>query len=207
MPAWLAFATSDRVHEAVNAPPVVIVVAILIGVALGALLMATLRTRRDQTLARERNARGRLGEAQAELLLTAAGYEIVARQQRASYQLRSDDLELRVGLSFDFVVAKAGKQWIAEVKTGALGTQLKHADTRRQLLEYQLASGHDAVLLVDPERARISQVSFPFVQQAGEERVEQPAPVSQAVGAGARVGQWIVCVALGYALCLYLFAR
>jgi hypothetical protein len=204
--AWLAFATSERVHKAVNAAPIVTLVAILIGVALGALLMATLRTRRDQALARERNARGRLGEAQAELLLTAAGYEIVARQQRASYQLRSDDLELRVGLSFDFVVEKAGKQWIAEVKTGALGTQLKHADTRRQLLEYQLASGHAAVLLVDPERARISQVSFPFLQQACEEDAER-APISQPVGAAARVGQWIVCVALGYALCLYLFAR
>jgi hypothetical protein len=133
-----------------------------VGFGLGALLMSRFRVRRDQTLARARNARGRRGEERAAQLLVAAGYTIVARQQRASYALLSDAAPLEVGLSFDFVVAKDGRQWVAEVKTGALGTQLKHADTRRQLLEYQLASGETQVLLVDPERERISQISFPL---------------------------------------------
>lgn len=189
---------------ALDVSPAVIGVALLLGIVVGALLMAALRTRRGQTLARERNTRGKLGEDQAALLLTAAGYEIVARQHRASYLLQSDAAQHRVGLSFDFVVEKDGKQWIAEVKTGALGTQLKHADTRRQLLEYQLASGQDAVLLVDPERARITQVSFPFGARAN---VELPAPEQHSVSSGARVSGWLVCVALACALCLYLFAR
>jgi hypothetical protein len=138
------------------------VIAAGLGFGLGALLMSRLRVRREQVQGRARNARGRRGEERAAKLLVAAGYTIVARQQRASYALVSDSAPLEVGLSFDFVVSKGGRQWVAEVKTGALGTQLKHADTRRQLLEYQLASGETQVLLVDPERERISQVSFPL---------------------------------------------
>lgn len=206
MPISLAFATPERVDVGISAAAVALGMAVLIGLLLGALLAAALRTRRGQSLARERNTRGRAGEDQAELLLTAAGYEVVARQHRESYVLHNDESELRVALSFDFVVEKDGKQWIAEVKTGALGTQLKHADTRRQLLEYQLVSGQDAVLLVDPERARISRVSFPFVQRTAAEP-EQAEIAGRPVSAGARLGQWIVCVAFGYALCLYFFAR
>ena len=196
----LAFATPDRVDVGLRAAAGLFGLAVLLGVVLGALLMAALRTRREQSVGRGHNVRGRLAEDEAELLLTAAGYQIVARQQRTSYMLRGDESEQRVGLSFDFVVEKAGVRWVAEVKTGALGTQLKHADTRRQLLEYQLASGHEAVLLVDPERGRITRVSFPFAQRAA---VVEGEPVS----IGARVGPWIVCVALGFALCLYFVAR
>lgn len=145
-----------------------LVVSLAIGLAVGAWLMDLLRARREQALARARNARGRRGEERAALLLTAAGYEIVARQQRTSYALREGTTELRVGLSFDFVVAKNGKQCVAEVKTGAQGAQLKHAETRRQLLEYQLASGGSEVLLVDPERERIYPVSFPLREPRAE---------------------------------------
>jgi hypothetical protein len=177
-----------------------LIVSLAIGLALGAWLMDLLRARREQVLARERNARGRRGEDRAAQLLTAAGYEIVARQQRTSYALRDGDKELRVGLSFDFVVEKDGKQCVAEVKTGALGTQLKHAETRRQLLEYQLASGGAEVLLVDPERERISPVSFPlsgptveFLQEPAEERTPATWPL-------------VVCIAITL-LCLYLWSR
>jgi len=178
----------------------VLIFGLAIGVALGAWWMDWFRTRREQTLARERNARGRRGEERAAQLLTAAGYEIVARQQRMSYALREGDKTLPVGLSFDFVVEKAGKQCVAEVKTGALGTQLKHAETRRQLLEYQLASGGTEVLLVDPERERITQVSFPLGAPAAEVASEPAAPHTQPV--------WplFVCIAIS-ALCLYLWSR
>jgi hypothetical protein len=144
--------------------------------------MHWLLLRRERSLGRARNLRGRRGEERAVQLLTAAGYAIVARQQRTSYALRSDTNEVRVSLSFDFVVEKDGQTCVAEVKTGALGPQLKHADTRRQLLEYQLASGGSQVLLVDPEREQISQVAFPLptlptltAQCAQEQAVAQTA--------------------------------
>jgi hypothetical protein len=162
--------------------------------------MDLLRVRREQALARARNARGRRGEERAALLLTAAGYEIVARQLRTSYALREGTTELRVGLSFDFVVEKDGKQCVAEVKTGALGTELKHAETRRQLLEYQLASGGSEVLLVDPERERICQVSFPL-KEPSTELADEPAH-------GHTQSAWplVVCIVLAV-LCSYLWSR
>ena len=179
-------------------------VALALGLAVGAWLMDLLRTRREQVLARERNARGRRGEEHAAQLLTAAGYQIVARQQRSSYTLREGENQLRVGLSFDFVVEKDGEQCVAEVKTGALGTQLKHAETRRQLLEYQLASRGAEVLLVDPERERISRVSFPL-RAPDADLVPEPEPEP----AEARTqGGWpiVVCIAIT-ALCVYLWLR
>ena len=196
MPSAIAIATPP---SSLSWP--VLLLGLAIGLALGAWLMDLFRTRREQTLARERNARGRRGEERAAELLTAAGYEIVARQQRMSYALREDDKALRVGLSFDFVVEKDGKQCVAEVKTGALGTQLKHADTRRQLLEYQLASGGTEVLLVDPERERISQVSFPLGAPAAELTEE-----SVVVAPTQTTWPFVVCIAIT-ALCLYLWSR
>ncbi|HTU61335.1 MAG TPA: hypothetical protein VMF89_22930 [Polyangiales bacterium] len=180
-----------------------LIVSLAIGLAIGAWLMDLLRARREQALARERNARGRRGEELAAQLLTAAGYQIVARQQRTSYALREGNKELRVGLSFDFVVEKDGKQCVAEVKTGALGTQLKHAETRRQLLEYQLASGGTEVLLVDPERERISHVSFPLSTRTADADLVQ-APVAEERTQAA--WPFVVCIAIT-ALCVYLWSR
>lgn len=183
------------------------VLSILLGLAVGALLMHWIQLQRERALARSRNARGRRGEERAVSLLTAAGYAIVARQQRAAYALRSDDADMQVKLSFDFVVEKDGKTCVAEVKTGALGPQLKHADTRRQLLEYQLASGASEVLLVDPERDHISQVSFPLAQQ-----LDSPAPSGQSTSAEPAAeqtsGTWSMLVCIAFcALCAYLWLR
>jgi hypothetical protein len=180
-----------------------LIVSLAIGLAIGAWLMDLLRARREQVLARERNARGRRGEELAAQLLTAAGYQIVARQQRASYALLDGDRELRVGLSFDFVVERDGKTCVAEVKTGALGPQLKHAETRRQLLEYQLASGGAEVLLVDPERERISHVSFPL-----RASVAQADPVQEPAAEARTQAAWpfVVCIAIT-ALCVYLWSH
>ena len=173
-------------------------VGLSVGLALGARLMDLVRTRREQSLARARNARGRRGEERAAQLLTAAGYEIVSRQQRASYAVREDGATRRVSLSFDFVVERAGKRSVAEVKTGA-GTQLKHADTRRQLLEYQLASECEQVLLVDPELERICLVSFPL-GSAHEPNAEPSDARSRTT--------WPVwlCMAIA-AVCVYLWSR
>jgi Holliday junction resolvase-like predicted endonuclease len=151
---------------------------LVVGLSLGAWLMRRWRVARDSRLARERNERGKLGEDRAETLLLAAGYEIVARQQRTSYRVLAAERSLQVGLILDFVVAREGRQLVAEVKTGAVATQLKHADTRRQLLEYQLASGASSVLLVDPERECITEVAFPLA--AATPALVEPPPLPAA---------------------------
>lgn len=188
-----------------DAPPAWLgpVLSVLVGLAVGALLMYWVQLWRERWLAQSRNARGRRGEDQAVQLLTAAGYAILARQQRASYALRSGDSSLQVKLAFDFLVEKDGKTCVAEVKTGALGPQLKHADTRRQLLEYQLASGAAEVLLVDPERQQISRVSFPIappqIAATAEAAPELPASTGNA---------WSLAICVAFcALCAYLWLR
>jgi hypothetical protein len=129
---------------------------------LGALCALWLRAQGLSQRVRARSVRGQRGEERAASLLEAAGYRVVARQVRRSYVVQAGARELRVALIFDFVVEREGRELVAEVKTGAAGTRLEHADTRRQLLEYQLASGASQVLLVDPERERIVEVCFPL---------------------------------------------
>jgi hypothetical protein len=197
LPSSIADATPELVRAWLSPT-----LSILFGLALGALLMYWVQLRRERFLARARNARGRRGEEDAVQLLTAAGYSIVARQQRAAYALRSGADDLQVKLSFDFVVEKDGRTCVAEVKTGALGPQLKHADTRRQLLEYQLASGASEVLLVDPERAQISQVSFPIAQP------QLATPIEAEPEAASTGGVWSLAICVAFCvLCAYLWLR
>jgi Holliday junction resolvase-like predicted endonuclease len=139
----------------------VVVFAVLLGLCVGAWLSAWQRMRHERRLGQHRNARGHEGELHAHTLLTQAGYQIVARQERMSYRMAADTRELAVGLICDFIVAREGQLLVAEVKTGAMSTRLTHPETRRQLLEYQLASGAQSVLLVDPEAGQITEVRFP----------------------------------------------
>jgi hypothetical protein len=80
---------------------------------------------------------------------------------------------------------------VAEVKTGTQAPRFEHADTRRQLLEYQLAFEVDSVLLVDVEAGEVREVSFPLAHKA--RRV--------------RLGLWLGLVAGFFALTLELISR
>jgi hypothetical protein len=133
--------------------------------ALGGLLAIMLWRLRRSRKGRRVQAHGKRGEELAETLLRARGFTIVERQRRMSYSLTVADAPLQVELVVDFVVHKNGRELVAEVKTGP-SARLGNAETRRQLLEYQLASGADAVLLVDADRGTISQVTFPLAQPA-----------------------------------------
>ena len=171
--------------------------SLLLGLVLGAWLAAWLQGLRGRREGAARNLRGKRGEERAAALLEAAGYRILERQQRSAYRVRVDAAELDVGVTFDFVVLRDGRELIAEVKTGSLVTRLRHAETRRQLLEYQLVSGREAVLLVDPERACITQVSFPLrdAMRAAETSLPTAPPRGWSVWA------WALAFAIGvYAL-------
>ena len=120
-------------------------------------------------------------------------YGILERQRRSAYRVSVDAAELDVGVTFDFVVLRDGRELIAEVKTGSLVTRLRHAETRRQLLEYQLVSGREAVLLVDPERACITEVSFPLPDGVGAPEVSLPTPQPR----GWVVWAWVLALAVG----------
>jgi hypothetical protein len=138
---------------------------------------------------RVRFARATLGEHRAEPLLRRAGYEIVERQVQGAWTLRADGEPLAVALRADLLVAKAGRRFIAEVKTGKVAPRLDHAPTRRQLLEYRVAFDVDGVLLVDAESNRIIEVDLDGARPSAPRR-PRPWRVALAVGLslGAAIG-------------------
>ncbi len=135
--------------------------AVALLVALGAALEAWWRRVRERTAARAAVRRGLRGERGAEKLLRKLGYTLLARQAPAGYAVLLDGEAKAVPLSADFLVEHKGRKLVAEVKTGK-AVSLDHADTRRQLLEYQLAFGADALLLIDMEAKRVHTVRFPL---------------------------------------------
>jgi hypothetical protein len=133
---------------------------VLFGLAVGVWL--TLRVRRllDRRARQQRAVRAQLAERQAEQLLQSSGYEVLGRQVRRSWSVLVDGRELCFDLIADYVVRAGGQRWVAEVKTGERSLDLRHAPTRRQLLEYREAFGATGVLLVDAEGRRVQRVCF-----------------------------------------------
>jgi hypothetical protein len=149
------------VIQGVQARVVLIVVGVLVVALLGA--AAALRVRRAVTsrTSSRRTRHGLAAERAAERLLARSGYRVVERRLAGSYVLQIDGAPQAVKLYADFLVTRGGRELLAEVKTGD-ATHLGHADTRRQMLEYQLAFGVEALLLVDADAGTISEVAFPL---------------------------------------------
>lgn len=104
---------------------------------------------------------GARGEVRARQLLEAHGYTIAAEQVTGRYELRVDGEPHPVLLRADFLVEKAGRSYIAEVKSGADSARVGNSATRRQLLEYRLAFPVDGILLVDAFAGRIVEIELP----------------------------------------------
>ena len=137
------------------------VVAVLL-----ALMMLGLARRwsawRASAIAHRRSARAIRGEEDAERLLTRRGFTILERQLCLDWAIACDGEDHLVELRADLLVERDGLHYIAEVKTGDLAPLITNAATRRQLLEYCIAYQVDAVLLVDVEADRVSEISFPL---------------------------------------------
>jgi hypothetical protein len=111
-------------------------------------------------LARAR-ARGRVGEQAAIELMERSGYAIDALQPIRRWTIHCDGAAHTIDLRADLLVSRAGRRFVAEVKTGESAPRLQTPATRRQLLEYSVAYDADGVLLIDVEAQRIHEVSFP----------------------------------------------
>ena len=105
-------------------------------------------------------ARATAGEARAEKLLARAGYRVEARQATQRWTVSVDGAPQSITLRADFVVARRGRRYVAEVKTGDDAPDVSSPATRRQLLEYRCAFAVDGVLLVDAEARRVHAVDF-----------------------------------------------
>lgn len=107
---------------------------------------------------RARGLRAVEGEAGAAALLERAGYSVLERQVPGSWTVRADGEPITFGLRADYLVARAGRRYIAEVKTGRMAPRLSHGPTRRQLLEYSAAFDVHGVILVDADVETITHV-------------------------------------------------
>jgi hypothetical protein len=113
---------------------------------------------------RRRWSRARKVERQAARLLEERGYTVLGQQVEASYEVLLDGMPTEVLLRTDYLVARGGRQFVAEVKSGQVAPRLDTAATRRQLLEYRVAFQVDGVLLVDGEAREVHEVIFPISQ-------------------------------------------
>ena len=146
---------------------------VLAGLLVALVLARWSRRWKGSRRARVRAARAGAGESDAQALLEAEGYTIVARQARAWWSPLVDGEPVETELRADYLVEADGELLVAEVKTGEEAPDLTTAATRRQLLEYQVAFsvalGSTGVLLVCPERGTIHRVEFPR-QRAADSR-------------------------------------
>jgi hypothetical protein len=147
------------------------VVAALVAIFLAGFLASrfvSARLRSHRT--RARLARAKRGERQAADLLERLGYRIEGREVETEYAIRVGSASRRVLLRADYVVSRASRRFVAEVKTGQ-AADVDVSSTRRQLLEYERAFAVDGVLLVDPENDRIDRVDFRFRRERAVLRV------------------------------------
>jgi hypothetical protein len=145
-----------------------------LAVAVGVVLVLVLRQAFYAWLRRrrivDRMARARKGESRARELLESRGYSVIGAQFGCSYTLSIDGEALTIPLRADYLVARDGLRYVAEVKTGAYAPDLRTPATRRQLLEYRIAFDVDGVVLVDAEQHLVRVVRFPFPDQPRAER-------------------------------------
>ncbi len=141
---------------------VMIVIAVGIGIFLGIKIITWLKKRQFK----KRVQRGREAEENAESFLEESGFMVWDRQVASRTEYLVDGEEREAGLRADYLLIKDGKQYIAEVKSGALAPNPDYTDTRRQLLEYALAFGKIPLLLVDMESKEIHEIEFPKISKA-----------------------------------------
>ena len=139
---------------------VVLIAATAAAVLFVVLVLRALAARGRSMTARRRARVALAGESAAEQLLADAGFTVVERQVAHVWHVAIDDDVHETALRCDFVVARDGERWVAEVKTGELAPSLATAATRRQLLEYQVAYAAAGVALVDATSGRVHEVRF-----------------------------------------------
>ncbi|MBX3198527.1 MAG: PD-(D/E)XK nuclease family protein [Labilithrix sp.] len=124
-------------------------------------LAVAVRRRVRRARMRRRFARGAEGEREAAHLLEAHGFTIEGAQVAGAYDVLVDGAPVAITVRADYIVARDGARFVAEVKTGRVAPRIETAATRRQLLEYQHAFGVARVLLVDADQRRVQLIELP----------------------------------------------
>jgi hypothetical protein len=104
--------------------------------------------------------------ARAQRMLEARGFRVLDSQVGKSYQMTINGKVHDVSVKFGFLAERSGQTVAAEVKASPLSTGTLSEETRRQVLECQLASGCKRVLLIDPDNNSLTEVSLPLPPKA-----------------------------------------
>lgn len=87
-------------------------------------------------------------------ILQSQGYDILDISRKVPLVTTVDGRTHQAEIEADFIVRKLGKTCVAIIRRSK-GERLTNRKTRRQLLEYYVAHGPSAVLLVDPDTRKI----------------------------------------------------
>lgn len=117
----------------------------------------------------KRFSRGAKLEEAAAHFLERKGYKILDSQYSVNHSFRVDGEKQEVKIVVDYVVAKNGKTYLVEVKSGKSAISISNSNTRRQILEYALAIPNDGVFLLDMENKQLQQIQF----ELSNEKVRQ----------------------------------
>ena len=161
---------------------------------LGGWLTLKWKAFRVRTAASKAAKTGLKAEREAEKVLKKLGYTLLQRQPPGSYWAVVDGEPMAVKVSGDLLVELKGKTYMAEVKTGK-AAKLDNAETRRQMLEYQLAFPVDGILLVDMDDKKVRTIRFPL-----------PKPPAPAATVQTKAARWVF-VAAATGLAIWLLTR
>jgi hypothetical protein len=145
----------------------------------------------------KRLKRGKYAEHGAKRLLEKSGYSIHDYQPSLSYQFKVENKNLQVNISPDFLVKKNGKKYIVEVKTGDTAANPNYSATRRQMLEYNLAS-ELPLLFVNMDELTVEEVRFPFAVASNGVNWWKYSSLTMLSATGATVLAMTVCALLKF---------
>ena len=104
--------------------------------------------------------RGRRLEQEARQFLVRKGFRIVGEQVEIVHDYEVDGEPQSSVIVLDYLVAKRGKTYIVEVKSGNSAISVQNGATRRQILEYDFVFKNDGVFLLDMENRKMHLVRF-----------------------------------------------
>lgn len=100
------------------------------------------------------------GEERARRFFKKEGFSILEEQITQKGSVLVDGEELSFLLKADFLVSRAGRTAIVEVKAGAKASRMSDRATRRQILEYSYFFDVDDFYLFDAEKGDLKLVEF-----------------------------------------------
>lgn len=132
---------------------------LILGILLGSFLFYFLNKQIKKFKIKKMLSKARKGEKNAISFLNKAGYDILEIQKKQPISIYIDGKPHSSYVQADYLVKKAGRKYVVEVKTG-IKTRATNAIVRRQLLEYYLVFNPHGILLLDMENETLKKIEF-----------------------------------------------